>query len=136
MKRSLLIAYQLATGLSDASTGLLLIASPELALRLMKLHAATEILPFLSYIGTFVLSVGIACLYGAVLAARPGSEEKLEVVWTLTTITRGLVATFVAYQIATSHFEPGWISVVIVDGAIALLQLVGLTRKWLTHVST
>jgi hypothetical protein len=134
MKRKLLIAYQLLTGLSDTSTGLLLIAAPALTLRLMKLHAASDTLPFLSYIGVFVLSVGLACLYGAWLAAKRAPADKLEVVWLLTAITRGLVAAFVAFKVASGALETGWSTVAFTDGAFALMQCVGLTRRWLRNV--
>jgi hypothetical protein len=130
MKRLVLVAYQLLTGLSDAATGLLLIAAPGLTLRLMKLHAAVDTLPFLSYIGVFVLSVGLACLYGGLLATRNAPPDKLEVVWLLTAITRGLVAVFVAVKVASGALEPGWFSVVVTDGALALIQFVGLARGW------
>src|SRR6202035_4668394 len=77
MKRRILFLYQILTGLSDSSTGLLLILSPAFTLHLMRLHAASDALPFLSYIGAFVLSVGIACLYGALLTTRSGLTAKL-----------------------------------------------------------
>ncbi len=131
MKRPLLLAYQVLTGLSDTSTGLLLIAAPALTMRLMKLHVAAESQPFLSYIGVFVLSVGIACLYGAVLARSAISADKLEVVWLLTAITRGLVAVFVVAKVASGALEPGWSTVALTDGAFALLQFIGLARGWL-----
>lgn len=134
MKRRLLFLYQMFTGLSDASTGLLLLFAPALTLHLMKLHAASNALPFLSYIGVFVLSVGIACLYGAVLTYRPLMSEKLEVVWLLTGITRALVAVFVIVSILEKTLEKGWITVAITDGAIALLQLYGLIMGWLKRV--
>jgi len=95
MKRSYLFAYQLLTGLSDTSTGLLLIFAPELALRLMHVQVPTDALPYLSYIGAFVLSVGLACFYGAILTRRILFTQKLETVWLLTAITRGCVAAFV-----------------------------------------
>src|ERR1035441_2123281 len=99
VKSRLLLGYQMLTGLSDTGTGLLLIFAPALTLRLLGLHVSFESLPFLSYIGMFVLSVGIACLYGAFLASRVAFAEKLEVVWLLTGITRALVALFVIAKI-------------------------------------
>ncbi len=134
MKRSLLTAYQFLTGLPDTSTGLLLIAAPALTLRLMKLHVLEDTTPFLSYIGVFVLSVGLACLYGALLAFKGDCAEKLEVVWLLTAITRGLVGIFVAVKVASGALEPGWWTVAVTDGAFALLQGIGLTKGWLRHV--
>jgi hypothetical protein len=134
MKRPLLIAYQLLTGLSDTSTGLLLIAAPALTLRWMKLHAAASAQIFLSYIGVFVLSVGVACLYGGWLAIERAPADKLEVVWLLTAITRGLVALFVAVKVAFGALEPGWSTVAFTDGVFALLQFAGLARGWLRNV--
>jgi hypothetical protein len=134
MKLRLLLGYQVLTGFSDGSTGLLLLFAPALTLRLMGLHVAAEALPFLSYIGAFVLSVGIACLYGASLVGRHGVAAKLEVVWLLTAITRGLVAVFVVTQIVAGRLEGGWITVAFSDGGLALLQAFGLARRWLSDV--
>ncbi len=134
MKRTLLIAYQCLTGIPDTLTGLLLIVAPHVTLRLMKLNAAPDTLPFLSYIGVFVLSVGLACLYGGWLAIKHGSPEKLEVVWLLTAITRGLVAVFVLVKVSSDSLEPGWNAVSMTDGAFAILQVAGLARGWLPDV--
>jgi len=62
MKRNLLLAYHVMTGFSDTVTGILLVVAPQLTLHLMHLHASREALPFLSFIGVFVLSVGLACM--------------------------------------------------------------------------
>ena len=134
MKLRLLLAYQLLTGLSDGSTGLLLLFAPALTLHLMGLHVAADALPFLSYIGAFVLSVGIACIYGASLVGRREATAKLEVVWLLTAITRGLVAAFVVTQILAGRLESGWMTVALSDGGLALLQAFGLARGWLSDV--
>lgn len=135
MKRRLLFIYQLIIGLSDTSTGILLIAAPALTLHLMRLHVSANTLPFLSYIGAFVLSVGIACLYGALLTTRSVFTQKLEVVWLLTAITRGLVAIFVTWSILSGTLEAGWITVAISDGAYALLQGIGLAKGWLADAT-
>jgi hypothetical protein len=132
MKRKLLLAYQLLAGLSDTSTGILLITAPALTLHLMRLpQPIAANLPFLSYIGAFVLSVGLACLYGALLLTRPHYTAKLEVVWLLTTITRGLVAAFVIVKVLDGSLPSGWITVALSDGAMAILQIVGLSFGWL-----
>jgi hypothetical protein len=131
MRRSLLLAYQLLTGLSDSSTGLLLIFAPLLTLRLMGLQAASETVPFLSYIGAFVLSVGIACLYGGLLVLRNSPVAKLETVWMLTGITRSMVALYVGITIVEGAMARGWSTVALTDGAIAVFQFVGLARGWL-----
>jgi hypothetical protein len=135
MKRRLLLGYQLLTGLSDTSTGVLLIVAPATTLHLMRLQVPLETLPFISYIGVFVLSVGVACLYGGLLATRSDRSQKLEVVWLLTAITRGLVAVFVIAKVISGGLESGWITVAITDGAFALLQTIGLARGWLGNVT-
>jgi len=129
--KRLLLVYQLLTGASDTATGLLLIFVPALTLRLMKLHMVPAALPLLSYIGVFVLSVGMACFYGALLALKPVFAVQLRTVWLLTAITRGLVAVFVVSQIASGKLEAGWITVALTDGVFAVLQSVGLLRGWL-----
>jgi len=131
MKHRILLGYQLITGLSDTATGVLLIFAPELTLHLMKLQAAPDALPFLSYVGVFVLSVGLACLYGASLTRHP---ERLEVVWLLTAITRSLVAVFVIIKILSGTLEAGWITVAITDALFASIQAFGLAKGWLRHV--
>ena len=135
MRRRLLLGYQLLTGLPDAATGVLLIVVPATALHLMGLHAAMEALPYLSYIGVFVLSTGVACLYGGLLAFRPADARRLEVVWILTAITRGLVAAFVIVKILSGVLEAGWIAVALTDGTFAMLQAIGLARGWLSDVA-
>jgi hypothetical protein len=134
MKIRLLLGYQLLTGLSDTATGLMLIFAPALTLHLMGLQVTGLALPFLSYVGVFVLSVGIACFYGAFLVGKPDSAPRLETVWLLTAITRGLVTIFVVSAIATGTLEREWISVALTDGAFALLQFIGLLRGWLRDV--
>jgi hypothetical protein len=90
--RRVLFFYQLLTGLSDTSTGILLIAAPALTLHLMGLSARGGSLLYLSFVGVFVLSVGVACLYGAWLVRLPAFAVRLGEVWILTAIARGLVA--------------------------------------------
>ncbi len=133
MSRRLLLLYQLLTGLSDTSTGLLLILSPALTLHLMRLHVADLALPYLSWIGVFVLSVGLACLYGAWLTGNPLDDPKLEVVWLLTAIPRTLVTLFVVTKMVSGALEPGWFTVAVTDGTFALTQVVGLSRGWLRN---
>ncbi len=135
MKHRLLLSYQMLTGISDTSTGMLLIVEPELALRVMRLHVSTNTLPFLSFVGVFVLSVGIACVYGAVLATRTISVPKLEVVWLLTAITRTIVALFIVSKILLGTLEGGWLIVAISDGAFALVQAIGLSKGWLSDAA-
>ena len=131
MKKRFLLLYQILTGLSDTLTGCLLVAAPAFTLRLMGLHIPEASHIFLSYIGVFVGSVGLACLYGGLLLARTVFVEKLEVVWLVTAISRGLVALFVIAHIASGRLDPGWLIVAISDGLLATFQSVGLATGWL-----
>ena len=130
MKQKLLTAYLMLAGLSDSVTGVMLLFTPLSTLRLMRLTEPADTLPFLSYIGAFVLSVGIACIYGAILTRRE-DYPRLEVVWLLTAITRGLVAAFVTTRIITGDLQIGWASVAASDGLLALFQAIGMTKGWL-----
>jgi len=135
MKRPILIGYQLLIGLSDTLTGALLIIAPKFALELMRLHVPDDALPYLSFIGAFVLSVGLSCLYGTWVMVRRGSPCKLEAVWLLTGITRASVAIFVIAQILAHTLESGWLTVAISDGACVLIQAIGLRKGWLDYVA-
>ena len=135
MNRPILISYQVLIGLSDTLTGALLLIAPEFALRLMGLHSPADTLPFLSFIGAFVLSVGLACLYGAYVMVRRGSPCKLEIIWLLTAITRASAAIFIITQILAHTLEAGWLSVAIFDGACVCIQTIGLRKGWLGNVA-
>ena len=131
MKHKLLLAYQILTGMSDGLTGILLLFAPALTLRLMQVTAPASSLVYISYIGAFALSTGIACLYGASLISPTSISIKLETVWLLTAITRGLVALFVGSSIVHGTLSLAWLSVALSDGFLAVFQLVGLTAGWL-----
>jgi hypothetical protein len=65
------------------------------------------------------------------LTTRVVFSRELEVVWVLTGLTRALVAVFVVAKIHIGALESGWMTVAIADGAIALLQALGLGKGWL-----
>lgn len=131
MNRPILLGYQLLIAFSDAATGVLLMVAPEWTMRLMHLHVPFDALPFLSFIGAFVFSVGLCCLYGALLLAQGDYGAKIEMVWLLTAFTRGAVAIFIVTQVLASTFEVGWLTVVVSDGACVVIQAIGLSRGWL-----
>ena len=95
MKDLYLLGYQLIAGISDTSTGVLLIAAPVFTVRMMGVSVPYDATPFLSFIGAFVLAVGLSYLYGALLIRRTGGVPRLEAVWLLTAIIRSSVAIFV-----------------------------------------
>ncbi len=133
MNRSLLLAYQLLTGLSDTVTGILLCVAPALTLRMMGVHAPVDGLPYVGYIGAFVLSIGLACLYGARIVRLPSCTDRLETVWLLTALSRGAVALYLLPEISIGSLERAWMGVVLFDGTCALIQAVGLRRGWLRN---
>jgi hypothetical protein len=135
MNRLFLISYQLLIGVSDTLTGALLMTTPAFTLGMMRLHAPADALPYLSFIGAFVLSVGLSCLYGAYLMIRWGSRLRLEAVWLLTAIIRASVAIFVFTQILTHTLEVGWITVSVTDGTCVLIQAIGFRKGWLAQVT-
>ncbi|MGA3370577.1 MAG: hypothetical protein ABSC48_02330 [Terracidiphilus sp.] len=135
MNRRILIGYQLATGLSDTMTGALLMIAPAFTLALMRLRAPADALVYLSFIGSFVLSVGLSCFYGAYVMMCRRSPCKLEIVWLLTAITRASVAIFVVTQILTHTLDAGWFTVAVTDGVCVLFQAIGLRKGWLSYVA-
>jgi hypothetical protein len=126
----------LLIGSSDTLTGVLLVVAPELTLRLMHLHAASDASVYLSFIGAFVLSVGLSCLYGAFIAFHRGFPTKLEIVWLLTAFTRASVAIFVVGQVLANTLAAGWLSVAAADGVCVLIQAVGLRKGWLVGATS
>jgi len=134
MNRRILLGYQLLTGFTDTTTGILLIVAPGFTVSLMRLHTASDALPFLSFIGAFVFSVGLACTYGALLIWHRACRERIEMVWLLTAIMRSSVAIFVTQQVMSGRLEPGWLGVAVTDGAFAIFQAVGMRKGWSVHV--
>lgn len=131
MKDLLLFAYQLVAGVSDASTGALLIAAPLFTVRMMGVSVPPDATPFLSFIGAFVLAVGLSYLYGALLIRRTSGVQRLETVWLLTAIIRGSVAIFVLAAVLNGSLSPGWFTIAVFDGICVLIQARGLRRGWL-----
>jgi hypothetical protein len=97
----------------------------------MGLHTAADATPYVSYIGAFVFSVGLCYLYGALLIAVEARSERMEMVWLLTAFTRSAVAIYVLKGVFVGDLEFGWITVAVFDAACALIQAIGLRRKWL-----
>jgi hypothetical protein len=134
MKRALLLGYQAVAGLSDTATGAMLWVAPQFTLKLMALHAPADSSPYISWIGAFVFSVGISYLYGLMLIAINAPPERTEIVWLLTAFIRSAVAIYVLKSILGGELEPGWMTVVIFDAACAIIQAIGLHKRWLTDV--
>lgn len=135
MKDLYLLGYQLIAGISDTSTGVLLIAAPVFTVRMMGVSVPYDATPFLSFIGAFVLAVGLSYLYGALLIRRTGGVPRLEAVWLLTAIIRSSVAIFVLGAVMNRTLSPGWLTIAVFDGICVVIQARGLRRGWLTHAT-
>ena len=130
--QALLPLYQIAAGLSDTCTGLLLLAAPAWTLRLMHVTQSPAPAVFASFLGAFVLGVGLTYLW---LALRYGqglaTTLEWESQWRCTGIIRGCVACFLFLELGSGRMEPAWSLVAFSDAALALLQAIGLHRGWL-----
>ena len=133
MKVAVLRGYQWLTGLSDTGTGVMLCVAPLFTLRLMGVQAEAVNAPYVSYIGAFVLALGLSCLYGAFVIGGHSGCERLEVVWVVTALSRAAVAIYVAKAVLTGTLQTAWLTVAVFDGACALIQFVGLKRKWIAN---
>ena len=134
MKNRLLLWYQTGIAASDTVTGICLLFAPLFTLKMMHLHALESSAIFLSWIGVFVTSVGVACAYGVRLMACKGCSHRLETVWLLTAVTRGLVAVFLFANLATGNLATAWSSVAVFDATCSVIQCIGLRRGWLREV--
>ena len=124
MKR-IALPLSLAVGGMDAATGLLLILTPSLVMRMLSippLPAESEVL--MGWIGTFVLSTGLSYT----LCLRKGTTA--ETVWATTAIVRTTVAVFLAVKIATGSLPGAWWVVAATDAAVAAIQAIGLKAGW------
>ncbi len=128
----LLEIFQIAVGLLDTITGLLLIAAPLQTLRLMRIEQVPESGVFVTFVGSFVLGVGLTYLAIGIRNRRGlGSSAEWAAQWRSTAIIRACVAVVLLIQIATGRMGMAWSSVVLTDGGLALLQWFGARRGWL-----
>lgn len=131
ISRKLYSGFQIVAGACDAATGLLLILAPALALRMMGVRAVPKEPVFISFIGTFVFSVGLAYL---LFARSPRSMEQVAArrsAWLITGVERLCVGIFVMIAVASRQMEPAWFSITIIDLSAGAIQLLGLRRNWI-----
>jgi hypothetical protein len=84
-----------------------------------------------SFVGAFVLSVGLAYLCAARWPMNSRFAPRWQTVWLLTALSRSLVAIFLTWQIIAGKMETAWLTVALTDGALATVQWIGLKRGWL-----
>jgi hypothetical protein len=123
--------FQWLAGSCDTATGVLLVFSPAWTLKLMGVHQVPEPMAFASFVGVFVLGVGLAYLSIARLPLNAKHALRWQTVWSLTALIRSLVASFLVWQIFAGHMEKTWLIVAATDGALATFQWIGLKRGWL-----
>ena len=117
--------WSVTVGTMDAVIGLLLIFVPGLVLDLLKIPLPSpEALDFLSWIGVFVLSVGLS--YGLAL----GRRSRGETVWVFTAAVRLMVAFFLTCKIMTGSMLPAWALVGFVDGLVGCVQIAIVRGGW------
>jgi hypothetical protein len=125
-KTKFLKFWSVAVGSMDALTGVLLIFAPAQVLQLLKIEApSSDAMIFLSWIGVFVMAVGLS--YGLALGKRRGAGEA---VWLFTSLVRVCVAVFLIIQITREIMAPAWVVVALSDGMVALVQMVILRKRW------
>jgi hypothetical protein len=128
--------YQYCAGLCDATTGVLLLACPAFTLGLMGLNVIPQPIAFVRYIGVFVMSVGLTYLWTAV---RWPLNEHVALLWStqwkITALIRMSVALFVIWQVLVHALEFGWITVGLIDGLLAVVQIVGLEQEWIERAA-
>ena len=128
-KPKILKAWSIAVGGMDAVTGLLLIILPETVLRLLGITApVAEALVFVSWIGVFVMAVGLS--YGLALGRRGRGEA----VWMFTALVRTMVAVFLVSRILDGSLAKEWITVALADAAVAVAQGFILRAGWWREV--
>ncbi len=118
--------WSIAVGTMDAVTGLLLIIYPASVLVMLGIEPpSADALLFLSWIGVFVMAVGLS--YGLALGKR---RSRGETVWMVTSIVRILVAAFLTLKIVGESMPMAWILVAISDCVVALVQIAVLGAGW------
>ncbi|MEO5716655.1 MAG: hypothetical protein ABIT37_24465 [Luteolibacter sp.] len=130
MKVKFLRYWSIAVGAMDALTGLLLILAPGPVLRLLGIvPPPAEALVFLSWIGVFVMAVGLS------YAMALGRRGRGEAVWGFTSMVRMMVAVFLTIQILAGTLVPAWALVGAADAFVAVVQIVILRKGWWREVA-
>ena len=121
--------WSVVVGSMDAITGLLLIAAPAQVLGLLQIaEPSPDAMQFLSWIGTFVLGVGLS------YALALGKRSRGETVWLFTSLVRALVALFLTVKILQESMPMAWAGVAVTDGFVAIVQLTILRAQWWREV--
>lgn len=110
--------FNIAVGLCDALTGILLIVFPEIVLSCMWIKDLPDPDVYLRYVGVFVLGTGLTYFLPIFLER----EDYTYFVWWQTSLIRYLVCIFVASQVFLGALSTQWLIVAATDGIIAAIQ--------------
>lgn len=119
--------YCLLAGSADAATGILLLAAPLRVVALLGLEPIPTEPILLSFVGAFVLAVGLAYLYPFALPAGRRAA-RIRVLLETTAISRLAVAAFLVAAILGGRLGAAWSTVLLTDLGLAVFQLAYLRR--------
>jgi len=121
--------WSITVGSMDTLTGLWLVLCPAGVLRVLHIRPPSpDALVFLSWIGVFVMAVGLS--YGFALGKRGQGEA----VWMFTSMARILVAVFLTTSILDESMANAWALVAAADMAVALVQISVMRAGWWQEV--
>jgi hypothetical protein len=128
-KVKLLRFWSVAVGSMDAVTGLVLVIAPGWVLGMLGItRPSVDALVFLSWIGIFVMAVGLS--YGLALGKRGWGEAA----WMFTSLVRILVAVFLTVRILDDTMVKPWALVALADATVAIVQIAILRAGWWKEV--
>jgi hypothetical protein len=114
--------YCLLAGSADGATGLLLLAAPGFVFARLGLGPLPAPPVYASFVGAFVLAVGVSYLYPLALGVA-GLAARWRQLFETTAISRLAVALFLAAAIGTGRLGPAWGLVLATDLGLAFFQL-------------
>lgn len=126
--------YNFAVGSCDASTGLLLMFSPELVLRLLMITQEFSESVLLQFVGAFVFSTGATYFIPLLFAGSRRYAIATRAIWASTALVRIVVSIFIFSQILLDKLAVQWVIVAVVDFGFALVQSYLLTKVEIEHV--
>jgi hypothetical protein len=119
---ALFVGFQAAAGTCDTLAGILLILLPSFTLRLMGVRQAITEPIFISFIGAFVLAIGLSYLLFIVPPRNASDLAGVRAAWLITGLVRLCVGTFVIAACVARQLDPAWLTVAIVDYGVAAFQ--------------
>jgi len=131
LRRTLAIAFTAFAGGLDTIAGLGFVFLPEATLAAMGADPEMEADAFfLSFVGVFVVSVGLGYLWALQRWLKRGDTAFLRAVWRLTILFRLASGTYCAVSLLNGDLDAGWLGVPLADFVFASLQIWLLRAGW------